>query len=291
MPHWIQLKRYWQSAGYEVQIAENIGSSWSVFAGDIPARVAELQRLLDAPEIRAIHFARGGYGAHQILSQLDWSGFLRHPKWLIGFSDVTLLLCKVLSLGYQCVHGQMASGFSLPQSQLLFDQLIQALERRQVTQPANLEPSQHVETVQLLSSPDTAATCWRGTILGGNLSLLQTTLGTPLQPHLAGSILFIEEVSEYLYAFERALYHLEMSGLLRDCEAIFCGGLHAMQDNPERFHADAKTILTQFATRLRKPLFYSEMYGHGGGSQPLILGAQTCLAKSDNGTWTMQNVC
>ncbi len=269
--------KLWESAGYRVKCASNIGEVEHVFAGTLARRRKALQTLLDDPEVRVIHFAKGGYGVHQIIDDLDWSIFRQSPKWLVGFSDLTLLLAQVQALGVAAVHGPMAACFESPERDGAFMQLQQAV--------AGAALSCELEALYLPNNGDTTL---EGQLTGGNLSLLQTTLGTSLsKPLQSADLLLNEEVDEYVYAIDRMLHHLAMSGVFDNKRAIIVGGLDWMKDNPESFGCTAHELFAQLGQRYHLPVFLSDKHGHGQQRWPLLLGVNTVLRKNDAGRWLL----
>jgi muramoyltetrapeptide carboxypeptidase len=166
------------SWGLEVVLGESIGAASHQFAGTDDLRHRDFQRQLDDPSIRAIFCARGGYGTARLIDTLDFSRFAEAPKWVAGFSDITVLNCHLLRLGYQSIHGIMPVLFGQEGSEAAVASLHAALVG---------EPASYTAPAHALNRPGTAT----GQLVGGNLSLLHTITGTSSQADFTGRILFL----------------------------------------------------------------------------------------------------
>jgi muramoyltetrapeptide carboxypeptidase len=251
-----------QAAGYRVRLGANLHDQHHVFAGTAQARIAALQALLDDPDVRAIFFARGGYGTGHLLPHLDWTGFRAAPKWLIGYSDLTLLLNTAVNQGVASVHGPMAFDFSdgnPPQGWAETLALLQTTDPRAYWKAAGRFSS---ETSPVLADYP---------VLGGNLTLFQSLLGTPYLPAKQAFVLFVEDIAEYLYATERRLEHLKwaLQGRIR---GVVAGEFANMQDNPEPFGKSLDEILQTFAQELDIPFLGHFPSGHLQAKYPVLLG-------------------
>lgn len=196
-----------------VDLGRGVCERWAYLAGTDEVRGADLQRMMDAPDVRAIFCARGGYGSQRLLPSLDWRGVLRHPKALVGYSDVTALLGAAVTSGVIAVHGPMvakelASGLA-PRSE--------AHLRALLTDPTYLWRAEVPETIR----PGRA----RGRLVGGCLSVLAATLGTPYAPVTDGAILFLEDVGERPYRLDRLLTQLKQAGRLEHVAGVVFGTL------------------------------------------------------------------
>jgi muramoyltetrapeptide carboxypeptidase len=172
----------------DVVEGESLRSSYFQFAGDDHLRARDLQRMLDDPEIHAVFSARGGYGSYRILDQLDFTQFLKKPKWIVGFSDITAIHCHLHQLGVQSLHAIMPKLFGNDGVETAIETLRQCLFGETV------EP--YTSPAQLLNRPGTAT----GQLVGGNLALLTHILGTPSDIDLTGKMFFIEDIDETLFS-------------------------------------------------------------------------------------------
>jgi muramoyltetrapeptide carboxypeptidase len=250
--------------GLEVVLGESIGAASHQFAGDDDLRRRDFQQQLDDPSIRAIFCARGGYGTARLVDALDFSQFAEAPKWVAGFSDITVLNCHLLRLGYQSIHGVMPVLFGQEGGEAAVASLRAALVGEAATYTA---PS------HLLNRPGTAT----GQLVGGNLSLLHTITGTSSQADFTGRILFLEDLDEYLYHIDRMLLHLHRSGQLAGLAGLVVGHFSQMRDNAVPFGQDAYEIINHYAQLYAFPVGYGFPVGHEPDNHALVVGRPATL--------------
>jgi len=197
----IELSKNWLiSLGYEVNLGKTIGIESHQYGGDDEARIQDFQRALDDPSVKAIWFARGGYGSIRILEKINWDKFILQPKWLIGFSDITIWHNIVNQFyGIQTLHAIMPLTF-LNASEAAKSLLALNIAGNFPAVKWNLHPSNR------------GAKVVEGEIIGGNLSILYSLLGTKYGFNSNGKILFIEEIDEYLYHTDRMMMSLKLAG-------------------------------------------------------------------------------
>jgi muramoyltetrapeptide carboxypeptidase len=258
-----------QGWGLEVEVGPTVGASYGVFAGDDALRLQDLQQALDRPDIKAIICARGGYGTTRILDQVDFSHFERHPKWIVGFSDITSLLCHIHSLGIESVHGIMPLLFPSG-TEAALDSLRRVLfgEDLSYTIPAH-------------AFNRTGA--GEGQLIGGNLALLHNVSGTSSDFNTKGKILFLEDVDEYLYSIDRMMVHLNRAGKLKDLSGLIVGHFSAMKDNAIPFGKDAYEIIAEHTGKYDYPVCYGFPTGHEPDNLALVCGRKARLEVGDNG--------
>jgi muramoyltetrapeptide carboxypeptidase len=261
--------------GLEVVLGESIGAAAHQFAGSDELRRHDLQRQLDDPAIRAIFCARGGYGTARLLDELDFDGFARAPKWVAGFSDITVLNGHLLQLGYQSIHGAMPFAFGQPGGELALSSLHSTLFGESIAYEAPAHP---------LNRPGTAT----GELVGGNLSLLQTSTGTRSQASFAGRILFLEDLDEYLYHIDRMLLHLHRSGQLAGLAGLVVGHFSQMRDNAIPFGQEAYEIIDHYARRYEFPVGYNFPVGHEADNRALVVGRPATLTVGAGGSTLSQ---
>lgn len=260
-----------KSWGLEVVLGKSIAGDYHQFAGDDDLRRHDFQQQLDDPGIRAILCARGGYGTARIVDGLDLTRFAAAPKWVAGFSDVTVLNSHLLARGYASIHGVMPVLFHQPGGERALETLRRALFG---------EPFQPIEVApHLLNRPGTAT----GELVGGNLSLLQTITGTSSQASFAGRILFLEDLDEYLYHIDRMLLHLHRSGQLVGLAGLVVGHFSDMRDNTIPFGSEAWEIIDRFAQMYDFPVAYGFPTGHEADNLALVVGQPTTLTVSAAG--------
>ncbi|UOQ53469.1 S66 peptidase family protein [Hymenobacter cellulosivorans] len=263
----VEILRSWQ---LEVVLGESITAVHHQFAGPDELRRRDLQQQLDAPDIRAIFCARGGYGTTRIIDQLDFSAFTEHPKWIAGFSDITTLNCHLLKLGYESIHGVMPFIFAQPGGEEALESLRRALFG---------EPQSYAVPPHPLNQPGTAA----GELMGGNLTLLQNLTGTASDCPTAGRILFVEDVAEYLMNIDRMMVHLDRTGKLRNLAGLLVGHFTDSQDNAVPFGQTAYEIIATYAAKYDFPVAYGFPVGHEPQNIALICGHQARLTVTSQG--------
>ncbi len=254
-----------QSWGLEVVLGASLAAAHHQFAGPDDLRRADLQQQLDDPSIRAILVVRGGYGTARIVDGLDFTAFARQPRWVVGFSDVTVLHGHLLRLGFASIHGAMPVLFH----QAGGEEALETLRRALFGEP--MRPL--VVPPQPLNRPGTAT----GALVGGNLSLLHTLTGTASQVSFAGGILFLEDLDEYLYHIDRMLLHLHRSGQLTGVAGLAVGHFSLMRDNAVPFGSTAVEIIDHYARQYDFPVAYGFPFGHEADNRALVVGQTVTL--------------
>lgn len=247
--------------GFEVLTGAHVFSQHFQFAGTEEQRLSDFQQALDDPDCKAIICSRGGYGSVRIADKLDFTAFRRRPKWLVGFSDITLLHALFQKQGYCSIHGAMPA-FYLKEGQPTesYIELLKVLkgEKRPTTVPANK-----------LNRLGTA----KGQLAGGNLSILYSLLGTPFEVQTEGKILFIEDLSEYLYHLDRMMHSLKFAGKLKGLQGLIVGGFTEMKDNDSPFGQTVEQIILNAVKEYTFPVCFDFPAGHLDRNLPLILEA------------------
>ena len=232
-----------------------------IFAGDDNFRAAVFQHYLDDEDIEAIWIARGGYGSIRIIDKLDFAHFLQHPKWIIGFSDGTVLHGKLNRLGLPSLHAAMPFYFENKTSEAkhaLFDALFG-------------KPLQY----EFPSHPLNKNGVMEGEIVGGNLSVLYGMMGSNTFPELDGKILFIEEVDEYIYHIDRMMHALKRAGKLENLKGLIVGGLTQIKDNSHPFGMTAEQVIAEAVAEYGYPVCFGFPAGHFDDNRPLFFGLKS----------------
>lgn len=240
-------------------------------AGKDEHRLAALNAAIADPECRAVFLARGGYGLLRILAQVDGKALLEHPKPIVGFSDVTVLLAACANAGVAAVHGPMISQFAgLPTEDR--ESLFRLLE--------NPEPGVLLTGLEAVV-PGVA----RGPLLGGNLEVLSRLLGTPLQPQFEGAVLFLEEVGELPYRVDRLLTHFDLAGVLAQISGVVIGDFTECDEVEDEVlqHPTTREVLVERLERLSVPVVLGGTFGHGERNTALPYGTLVHLDAA-NGT-------
>lgn len=250
-----------ESAGYRVRWREDVLASQGYLAGSDERRAAELMELVDDPEVAAIVCARGGYGAHRVLSRLDPRRVRAARKPLVGFSDVTtLLLWQLRRAGLTGFHGPMFDRERGPSDEELA-RLVQALAG---------------EALAPLSGSGRAGGRAEGRLVGGSLTLLAASLGTPWEVDTRGALLVFEEIGEKPYALDRDLSHLAAAGKLEPALGFGVGSLLGCED-PKRSAPTADDVVMEILGSLGKPLVTGLPFGHESPNLIWPVGVRAAL--------------
>ena len=250
---WIEEK------GFEAVYDDRLFAEYHQLAGDDDFRASVLQDYLDRDDIDAILCVRGGYGTIRIVDKLDFTKFEKHPKWIVGYSDVTVLHAKMQQLGYQSIHGTMAINFEKNTKEAL-ESLYEALVGKHQTDGSFLAALGMTTTMNNIP------------IVGGNLSVLYSMLGSDLFPKTDGKILFIEDLDEYLYHIDRMMMALKRSGKLAHLKALMVGAFSDMHDNTIPFGMTAKEIIYEKVKEYGYPVIWDYPAGHIDNNLAIVLG-------------------
>lgn len=254
-----------ESWGLEVLIGDSLYAVDRQFAGTDSQRLYDLQAMLDHPEIKAIICARGGYGTVRIIDELDFSAFVKQPKWIVGYSDITVLHNHINHFyGIETLHATMPVNFPSNGD----SPAVEALKRALFGETPNYRM-----VAENLSRPGHA----RGEVVGGNLSILYSLSGTPSALDTQGKILFIEDLDEYLYHIDRMMMNLKRSGKLENLAGLVVGGLSEMRDNAVPYGMTAGEIVAEAVKSYKYPVLFGFPAGHLEENMPLILGREAVL--------------
>lgn len=250
-----------EEKGFRVKTGKHLFHTYYQFSARDHERAEDLQEALDDPEVRAVLFARGGYGTVRIINKLNFSNLKRHPKWLAGFSDITLLHNVCRNMGIPSLHGPMCRNF--------MDEKLQP--REEAEKMMGILMGEKVEYT--FESPDhNRKGSVTGLITGGNLSLLYSLLGTPYDVDTRGKILFLEETNEYLYHIDRMMNSLKLAGKLEGLKGLVTGHFTDTRDNQEPFGKSVQEIIREAVGDFSFPVCFGMEAGHGGINLPLVFG-------------------
>jgi len=245
------------SWGLNAELAPNLFKSHHQFSGSDVERTQDLQWALNHPTAKAILIARGGYGTLRIIDHVDFTEFKKNPKWLIGYSDATVLHCHLQSLGVVSLHATMPVNFlrheeaTLSIKQLLFNERI---DYNIPIHPLNKTGYAEAE------------------VIGGNLSLLYALSGSPSEVDFTNKILFIEDLDEFLYHIDRMMLQMKRSGKLKDLAGLIVGGLSEMKDNSISFGKNAEEIIYDAIAGYNYPVCFNFPAGHIDENMAFYLG-------------------
>jgi muramoyltetrapeptide carboxypeptidase len=260
------------SWGLKVQPGKNLYHDHHQFAGTDEERVADLQRALNS-KAKAILFARGGYGTVRVVDALDWKKFTKAPKWLIGYSDLTILHSHIQKhFGIQSLHGPMAFNLSSLNANNLG-----VYKDTLFGSPLRYSSSKQQPHLEKLNRKGKA----RGILTGGNLSVLYSILGSQSDFETEGKILFLEDLDEYLYHIDRMMMNLKRNGKLKGLAGLIVGGMSDMKDNTIPFGRTAEEIIHDAVGEYSFPVVYGFPAGHIPNNYPLIFGSEITLNVTD----------
>ena len=263
-------KEFLENWGLKVVVGSSIGLDQNQLAGTDEDRAKDFQQQLDNPNVKAIWCVRGGYGTVRMVDLIDFTKFKAHPKWVIGFSDVTVLHSHIHNLGIQSIHGMMPVNIprATPEAK---ESLRKALfwERLSYSLP--------FDSVNKLGKA-------KGEVVGGNLSILYSLFGSDSAINCSDKILFLEDLDEYLYHIDRMMMNLKRNGCLESLKGIVVGSMTKMKDNDIPWGKDALQIIQEVTQTYNIPVAYHFPAGHIPDNRALIFGRQATLEVMETGT-------
>lgn len=263
--------------GYEPVLGDNLYANYQngySYAGTEKQRSDDLNWALNDKDIAAIWASRGGYGCQQLIEHLKLSEFKKNPKWLIGYSDVTVLQSFLYQKGFASIHGQSIKTSSLGVSEKSYELIFDILKGKQLN-------------YEIVSDKNNRVGEASGILVGGNLALLYALLGTPYSSDFKDTILFIEEIGENFYALDRMLMSLELAGVFKKIKGLIVGGMTNMgkeADNKayeEPFDPFAYQLIAERVAQYNFPTVFAFPNGHIYDNRPLIIGAEVKIKVSD----------
>lgn len=252
-----------QSWGLRVQEAPFLRKKHHQFAGTDLQRTEDLQWALDHPEAKAIVCFRGGYGTTRIIQNIDFEGFLKCPKWVCGYSDVTVLHNAINKLRMPSLHSTMPINFE-QNTPIALQSLKDALFGKPHSFDLATHPFNQTGTVT-------------GELIGGNLSILYSLRGTPFDLDFSDKILFLEDLDEYMYHIDRMMRNLLLGGQLETLKGLVIGGMTDMNDHETPFGWNAEEVIRELVLPLGIPVAFNMPAGHINDNRTLQLGTTYTL--------------
>jgi len=252
-----------QQWGFEVMVGNTLGSkSKNYFSGTDEIRLNELQAMLDDKSIKAILCGRGGYGVSRIIDQLDFTRFKKNPKWIIGFSDITLLHAHInRNLKIATLHAPMAAAFNNGENKNEFiNSLHKALVGKKAKYVCKADPFNKLGEA-------------KGELVGGNLTLITHLIGTKSDINTKNKILFIEDIGELIYSTDRMLHQLKRSGKLTNLAALIVGGFSDVKDTERPFGKKVKELIKDILQDYNYPVCFDFPVGHKKENYALKIGS------------------
>ncbi|MER3470100.1 MAG: LD-carboxypeptidase [Chitinophagaceae bacterium] len=258
-----------KSWGFEIKYGNTIGKRDFTFGGTDEERLNDLQQILDDKNVAAIMCARGGYGSVRIVDDLNWTKFIQHPKWLIGFSDITVLHAHIFSNCHAAsIHSKMTNSF--PKDWNTAD-AIQIETINSIRAALTGEQMKYIITANAANKIGTVS----GPLIGGNLKTLETLSGTKSDLNTDGTILFVEDTGEYLYSIDRMFWNLKRTGKLKNLKGLIIGGFCIKPDDPgEEFGRTVQDIVLEKVKEYNYPVCFDFPVGHQKNNFALKCGVK-----------------
>lgn len=254
----IALLKSW---GLHAIVGKHVFSKADHFAGTDDERCEDFQKALDDPKVSAIWCARGGYGTVRILDKLDYTKFKKHPKWIIGYSDITALHNQIHNEGYQSIHALMC--VSLTKDLNDIKETIDTFKSTIFGNPVNytLEGSYYNKVGEV-----------KGQLVGGNLSVLHTMLGSKTSLEMSGKILFIEDIGEYKYHIDRMLQSFKRAGYFDNCNGLIVGDINKIRKNTTLWGTSIEQLILDALADYDFPIAFNMPAGHEKDNRAMVLG-------------------
>ena len=254
----IQLLESW---GLKAVLGKTIGAEENQFAGSDDLRATDFQQMLDDPKIKAIWCARGGYGTVRIIDNLDYSAFKKSPKWIVGYSDVTVLHSHIHNFRIETLHAQMCL-----EIENKTEEARESIRKVLFGEDYNIAVKRtgSFALFEIL----------KGELIGGNLSVLYSLCGSTSEMKTDGKILFIEDLDEMLYHVDRMMMNLKRSVYLKNLKALIIGGMTEMKDNKVYFGKTAEEIIVDLVKEYEYPVILNFPAGHIADNRALIMGRE-----------------
>ena len=259
----LEAKKTLETWGLNVRVAPHCLGRAAYFSGTDAERLADFQHGLDDPSIKAILCARGGYGCVRIVEELDWTAFQQNPKWIIGFSDVTVFHQKINQLGVESIHGIMPLGFT--------EGSMEAKE--------TLHKALFGESIILEASPvkENRMGTAKGSLIGGNMTIIYSLIGTELSYTFKNKILFIEDIGEHIYKVDRMLHAFKLAGIFNQISGLILGGFTEMEDTDVPFGKTIEELISEQVVNLGIPVAFNVPIGHIPDNQAVVVGRTVTL--------------
>jgi muramoyltetrapeptide carboxypeptidase len=249
--------------GFKVKKGFTVGNQFHYFSGTDSERLSDLQSMLDDKDVKAILFGRGGYGMSRIIDDIDFKAFRKNPKWIIGFSDITLLHSHIHEqFNIATLHAPMGGAFNNDNGDNDFLQsLRKALTGKKLNYQAAVQPFNRTGKAE-------------GKLIGGNLTLIAHACGTGSDYNTKGKILFLEEIGEYLYNIDRMLYQLKRSGKFEGLAGLVIGGFTNNKDTEIPFGKSVEEIISDIVAEYDFPVCFGFPVSHEKENYALKVGVE-----------------
>ena len=253
--------------GLQIEYGENLFKIHNQFAGSEKERSDDLQKMLDDKSIKAVFCVRGGYGTVRIIDKIDFSFFLNNPKWIVGYSDITVLHNHINNFGIASLHASMPINFKDNTAKSL-NSIYNCLFELQNNIACNPFPLNKFGVA-------------KGEVVGGNLSVIYSLLGSASDINTKDKILFIEDLDEYLYHIDRMIFNLFRNKKFSSIRGLIVGGMTKMNDNKIPFGKNANEIIFEKTIHLNIPICFNFPSGHLDDNQSIVFGKESSLMVSE----------
>ncbi len=263
-------KKLAETWGLTVVYGKNIFKQNHHFAGSDADRAADFQEALDNPTIKAIWCARGGYGSVRIIDKLDFSKFIERPKWVIGYSDITVFHNHIHNLGVETLHAMM--GTSMQDKAEHIEWTISSLRNTLFGEELRYSIPVNAKNIHGKVS---------GQLVGGNIAILASILGSKSQINTENKILFIEEIGEYKYAIDRMLQSLKRAGYFTKLKGVVVGGMTKIKKNSTPWGSSMEQLILDVLPE-GLPVMFHFPAGHDSDNRALLLGREVRMTIDTN---------
>ena len=265
----LYTKKFLEQKGYRVLLSEHCLGVHHYFSGTDEERTADMQFGIDHPEVKAILCARGGYGCVRIVDEINWANMLREPRWIIGFSDITVFHHRLIKLGVKSIHGSMPLNFESNSKEAL-ETMLTILKGEKPIICCDVSTANHVGTAE-------------GILMGGNLSIVFSLLGTDDSLNFDGGILFLEDLAEQLYHLDRMFFALKKAGAFSKIKGLIIGGMTDLEDTDNPTGLTIHQIVSHHFKYSKIPICYDFPIGHFEDNRSVIVGGDVKLDVSNTG--------
>ncbi len=256
-------KSFFEAKGYNVLVGEHAKGQFNYFSGTEEERLSDLQWAIDHPDVKAIICNRGGYGAIHLMQKANFANLLREPRWIAGFSDITNFHCLAYQLGIESIHSTMPLNFGQNTEESL-ETLLSTISHANTS--FNWKSSEY----------NSEGSCEQ-VVVGGNLAILYSLLGTKYFPNMENAILFIEDIGEQAYALDRMLYSFELAGVWNKIDGLIVGGMTDISETATPTNLKYQETINKFLKYRKIPVAFDAPIGHQNDNRAVIVGRRGSL--------------
>nr|WP_294862144.1 LD-carboxypeptidase [uncultured Fluviicola sp.] len=267
-------KSYFENQGFKVLVGANATNEYRYFSGTDTDRASDLQWAVDHPDVKAIICNRGGYGAIRLFDLVNWANLLREPKWILGFSDITNFHCLGLKLGIETAHTTMPLNFR-ENSEESLESMLHVLCGK---------PNEY----RWKRNPSNKSGMVTGNVVGGNLSILYSLLGTPYSPNYENAILFIEDIGEQVYHLDRMLWAFRFAGVFDRIAGLIVGGMSDLKDTAAPTEWTVEELILEHTKYRSFPIAFDAPVGHIPDNRAFICGGSATFTVTEDQSYFFQ---